>query len=100
MIVGSFIGLIRFLSIVFHVLASCMLTPLSVDEILLLRYVNWSTNFRCLSLRVEMAASYVKLMNSVLFAFMLRLMSPVDRSSLCSWDSPWVGEFSRSARSS
>ena len=32
-----------------------MLTSLSIDEILLPRYVNWSTNFRVLPLRMEMA---------------------------------------------
>ena len=37
-------------SVAFHVYAKCMLTPLSVDEILLLRYVNWSPNFRGLRL--------------------------------------------------
>ena len=33
------------LSIAFHALLMCMLTSLSVDEILLPRYVNWSNNF-------------------------------------------------------
>ena len=48
------------LSIVVHAFAWCMLTPLSKDEILLPRYVNWSTKFRGFPL---------KLMISVLFAF-------------------------------
>ena len=34
------------LSIVAHALPMAMLTLLSVDEILLLRYVNWPTHFR------------------------------------------------------
>ena len=32
-----------------------MLTLFSVDEMLLLRYVNWSTNFRGLPMKVEIA---------------------------------------------
>ena len=40
-----------------------MLTSLSVDEILLLRYMNWFTNFRGLPLKVEMAPR-LKHMNS------------------------------------
>ena len=46
----------------------CMLTSLSIDEILLPRYVNLSTNFRGLPLRVEMAPSHLKHIYSVLFA--------------------------------
>ena len=42
------------LSIPFHDFARCMLKSLSVDKMLLARYVNWSTNFRGLPLRVEM----------------------------------------------
>ena len=37
-----------------------MLTSLSVDEILLPRYVNWSTNFRGLLFNDEMAPSCFK----------------------------------------
>ena len=44
------------LSIVFHAFSWCMLTSLSVDEILLLRYVNLSTNFLGLPLKVEMTS--------------------------------------------
>ena len=43
------------LSAVFHGFAWCMLTSILVDEILLLRFVNLSTYFRSLPLRVEMA---------------------------------------------
>ena len=46
-----------------------MLTSLLVDEILLLRYVNLSTNFRGLSLKVEMTLSCLKHINSVVFVF-------------------------------
>ena len=37
-----------------------MLTSLSVDEILLPRYVNWSANFIGLVLKVDMAQSHLK----------------------------------------
>ena len=46
-----------------------MLASLSVDEILLLKSVNLSINFRGLSLKMEMALFRLKYMNSVLFAF-------------------------------
>ena len=42
-------------NIAFHVFVRLLLTSLLVDEILLLWYVNWSTNFRGLLLRVEVA---------------------------------------------
>ena len=48
------------LSIAVYVFPMHMLTSLSVDEILLSRYLNWSTNFRGLRLRVEMASSCLK----------------------------------------
>ena len=38
----------------------CMLTSLSVDEILLQTYVRWSTNFRGLPLKEEIAPSCLK----------------------------------------
>ena len=43
------------LSIVVYAFARQMLTSLSVDKILLLRCVNWSTNFRSLPVTAEMA---------------------------------------------
>ena len=49
------------LSIEFHADTIRMFTSLSVDEMLLLRYVNWSTNFRGWPLRVDIY--------SVLFEF-------------------------------
>ena len=52
----------------------CMLTSLSVDKMLLQRYVNWSTNFRGFPLRREMAAFCFKHINSVLFAFAYKPM--------------------------
>ena len=57
------------LSIAVHPLAMHMLPLFSVDEILLPRYVNLSTNFKGLPLKVKMVLSCVKYMNFVLFAF-------------------------------
>ena len=45
------------LSIAIHALLMRMLTSLSVDEILLLRYVNWSSYFRGLPFYGEMVLS-------------------------------------------
>ena len=42
-------------SIAFHAIARCVLTAFSVDEILMLRYVNRSSNFRRFPLKVDMA---------------------------------------------
>ena len=55
------------LSIAVHAFARCMLTSFSEDEILLLRYVNLSTNFRSQSLKVDMDPACLKHMNSVLY---------------------------------
>ena len=76
-------------SIVVH--SRRMLKSVSVDEILLLRHVNWPTNFRGLLLKVEMAPSRVKHMYSVLFAFPWGSMPPASCSRLCSSDSAWTG---------
>ena len=43
------------LPVVLNAFAWCILTSLSIDEMLLLRYANWFTNFRGLPLKVEMA---------------------------------------------
>ena len=43
------------LSIAVHAFMKHMLTSLSVDEILLLSYVDWYTNFRSLPTKMEMA---------------------------------------------
>ena len=56
-------------SIAVHTFLMCMLTLLSVDAILLLRYMNWSANFRNLLHEVEMAPFYLKHMNSDLSVF-------------------------------
>ena len=86
------------LLIVVHAFTGHMLTLLSVDEILLLRYVNLSTNFRDLPFRVEMAPFHLKYMNSALLAFTWRPMLSAAYSRLCSWDSAWSGVFARIAR--
>ena len=59
------------LSIAVHAFVWCILTSLSVNEILLPRYVNWSTSFRGFPLKVEIASSCLKHINSVLFTFTL-----------------------------
>ena len=46
------------LLIAFHALSKGTLTSLSVDEILLPRYMNWCTNFRCLLFNEEMMPFY------------------------------------------
>ena len=89
-----------YLLIAVHTFAEHMLTSLSVDEILLPKYVNLSTNFRDLPLKVEMAPSYFKHMNSVLFAFTWRPVPPAACSRLCRRDSDLVDVFARSTRSS
>ena len=48
-----------------HTFARHMLMPFSVDKMLLLRYANFSTNFRGLLFKVEMVPSHLKHMNSV-----------------------------------
>ena len=91
--------MINNLSIRVHAFARCMLISLPEDEILLTKYVNCSTNFRGFPLKVEMAP-YLKHLNSVLFVFSQRLMTPATNSRLYCTDSVWEGIFARSARSS
>ena len=52
-----------------HIFARHMLTSLSVDEILLPRYINLLFNFRDLPHKLEIVHSYLKHMNFVLFVF-------------------------------
>ena len=56
--------------IVHHALPMHMLTLLSIDGILLLRNVKWSTNFRGLPFYEEIVPSLLKYLNSVLFDFL------------------------------
>ena len=88
------------LSIAVHAFAMSMLTLLSVDEILLPKYVNFSTDFKGLPLSVEMTLSRSKYMYSVLFGFTWKPMPPVAYSRLCSRNSASAGVFSKSAQSS
>ena len=61
------------LSIAVNAFDRCILTSLSVDEILLPRYGNLFTNFRGQPLKVEVAPSRSKLMYSALFASLFAL---------------------------
>ena len=63
------------LPIVFNASARPLLTSLSEDRIFLQEYVNQSTNFRQLSLKVKMTPC-IKLMHSFLFAVTKRPMPP------------------------
>ena len=63
-----------------HAFSWYMLTSLSVDEILLLWYMNWSTDFKCLSLKMKMASSCLRILDYFLIASTERLMTP----SICS----------------
>ena len=67
------IHMIDNLSIALHTFTRPMLTSLSEDEMLLLRHVNWSTNFWDLSVRVEVSPSCLKLMG-----FTLKMQETVD----------------------
>ena len=57
------------LSIAVHTFFSCMLTSVSVKEVLFPCCVNWYTNCIGLPLIVEISTFHLKLMNFVLFAF-------------------------------
>ena len=87
--------IIRSLFITVHALTRCMLKLLSVDVILLPRYVNRSSNFRGLPLKVDMHLSCLKHMNSVLLAFTQRLMPPVAYNR----NPTWADIFSKSVSS-
>ena len=50
--------------IVVHVLPTQMVMSLSLDEIFLPRYINWSINFRDLQINDQMVPSWLKHMNS------------------------------------
>ena len=64
-----------------------LLTWLSVDEILLLRYGNWSLNFSGLTFNVEIASFRLKCMNFVIFMPLAVCSRP------WSGDSAWEGVF-------
>ena len=77
--------MINNLSTAVHAFPICMLTALSVDKILLPKYVNKSTNLGGLLLNVEMALSWLKYINSVLFALTVQ-PNHAAFSALCSRD--------------
>ena len=64
------------LSTAVHAFTRRILILISIDKMLLSRYVNFSTNFRERLFREEMAPSWLKCINSVLYAFPLRLIPP------------------------
>ena len=92
--------MIDILSISVHAFTDFMLISLSADEIFLPRYVNWSTNFTGLPLKVGMAPSSLKHNNSVLFYFILKPMQSAACSRIYNKDSGWAWVFARSTRSS
>ena len=93
------------LSIVVHAFTRCILVLLSVNEILLPRYVNSSANSKGLPLEVEMGPFFFffflppKHMNFVLFVFKWRPIPHAASLRLCSKDSALAGVFVRNARS-
>ena len=71
--------------------ARCILTSVSVDEILLSKYMKFSPNFRWLPSKHKY---------SILFTFTWRPMHTAVCSGLCSKYTAWIGVFARSAISS
>ena len=84
---------VHVVSIAFKSVARRMLISFSVDEMLLPRYVNWSTYFRGLPRRAVIALFCLKYMNSFLFTFTVC-------SRLYSRDLVLAGVCAGSARSS
>ncbi len=68
------------------------LISFSVDEILLLGYMSWSTDFKGLPLKVEIVPC-LKHTNSVLFALKKRLMFLAVCTRLCNRDSDSANVF-------
>ena len=77
-----------------------MFILLSVDEILLPRYVKRSTHFSGLPFNEEMSPSWLKDMNSVLFDFTSRPMLLAVYCRLFSKDLTRAGVYTKSVRSS
>ena len=88
------------LSIAVDTFASRILMSLSVDETLLPRNVNLSTNFREPPFSEEISPFPLKHMYPDLSSFTSRPMPPAACSRLYSGDSAGVGIFARSAMSS
>ena len=70
-------------SIAVYAYSNHILMSFSVDEMLLLKYINLSTDFREPPLRMEMSPFWVKHIYSVLSALKQRPISPVTCSRLC-----------------
>ena len=83
-----------------HVLPICILISISVDEILLPKYINRSTNSIFLSFNKEIAQSWIKRMKFVLFEFMGKQISLAVCFRLCCRDSVWAVAFAITAKSS
>ena len=64
---GSDFYMINNLLIAVYAFPMCMLTLLSADEIMLPKYVKWSTNFRGLPLKVEILKLYMVWICDVIF---------------------------------
>ena len=75
------------LSIAVNAFASRILMLFSIDETLLLGYVNLSADFREPPFKVEMSPSWLKHKYSILSPFTWRPIPPVACSRLCSRDS-------------
>ena len=75
------------MSIAIYAFHMHMLRPLSVDKILLPRYVEWSTKFSGLPFDIEMSISCLKYLNSVLPEFIKRPILVTACFKLCSKDS-------------
>ena len=71
-----------------------ILTSVSEDEILLPRYVNWLTNFRCLPFNMEIAPS--SLTHELFYEVMHRPMLLAAYSRLSNKDLAWAGVFAKS----
>ena len=75
-----------------------MLIFLSVDEILLPRYINWSTNCRSLTFNEDLESSWLKHMHSDFSEFVYRTIPLAAFSRLSSRDLAWAGVFAGSTR--
>ena len=76
----------------------CILISISVDKILLPRYVNWYMSFRYLPLKVEMIPSCLERTDTVLFAFTTKPILLAVFFRLRRMDSTRPGVFVRNAR--
>ena len=88
------------LTLAVHVFTKHLLISLSVDEALLPRYGNMSTNLREPPFWIEISSSVLTYVYFVLFAFTLRSVPSATCTKLCMKDSAWVGVFARNPISS